>query len=259
MNKRDYKTIRRNELLGRYENKNHNKKDFEDIKLKEDSIGVIISSYNRYDKLINIIKKINSENNSIEINILDDGSTDDRYKNLSDLYNNVNILKNEYNYGRKEYWKSINKLFNVCKTKKYEMVIQIDDDFILCDNFIKKVTEKLKKSDCCCFHYQYNGLENNRWGLKDNWVDGGIVFKGDFLKKINYEIKEINKFRWNFDCNMSSGVWHELSKEINKMGLKVLKTKKSYVLHDGNDDSKMNSNIRKNNPIYSKNFIDGDK
>jgi len=38
--------------------------------------------------------------------------------------------------------------------------------------------------------------------------------------------------------------------------LKVLKTKKSYVIHDGNEDSKMNSEIRKNQPIISKNFID---
>ena len=64
--------------------------------------------------------------------------------------------------------------------------------------------------------------------------------------KIDFKIKPINKLRWRIDKNMSSGVWHQLSKQINTNNLKVLK-QKSYVIHDGNEDSKMNSEIRKTN------------
>ena len=67
--------------------------------------------------MINIIDKILYENNKIEINVVDDGSTDERYLNLNNIYPTLNIIKNEYNYGKQEYWKTINKLFAVCKKK----------------------------------------------------------------------------------------------------------------------------------------------
>ncbi len=223
---------------------------------KDKFVGVIISSYNRYEKLINIIDKILFENEKIEINIVDDGSTDERYLNLNNIYPSLNIIKNEYNYGKEEYWKTINKLFSVCKERQYDYIIQIDDDFILCDNFVEKVIGEIEGTKFSCFHYQYGGDEVDRWGYGDNWVDGGILFKYDFLKKINFNIKPISKLRWRFDKNISSGVWHQLSKQINTNNLKVLKTKKSYVIHDGNEDSKMNKQIRIKCPIISKNFID---
>ena len=223
---------------------------------KDKFVGVIINSYNRYEKLINIIDKILYENNKIEINVVDDGSTDERYLNLNNIYPTLNIIKNEYNYGKQEYWKTINKLFAVCKKKQYDYIIQIDDDFILCDKFIEKIIGEIEGINFSCFHYQYSGDEIDRWGYGDNWVDGGILFTLDFLKKIDFKIKPINKLRWKVDKNISSGVWHQLSKQINTNNLKVLKTKKSYVIHDGNEDSKMNEQIRIKHPIISKNFID---
>lgn len=275
MTNRDRKTVRRNELLNRYQNKHKNnnryvvndvndkyltdneKKIIDKKSSSNKTIGIIISSYNRYDKLINIIENILLSNliENIDIIILDDCSTDERYSNLNEKYNEIILLKNNKNNGKHEYWKSINKLFAVCKEKKYDYVIQIDDDFELCDSFVEKILDVFDDQKYCCFHYHYNGKEDGRWGL-NNWIDGGVLFSKSFLEKINYNINPINSNRWKINKNISSGVWEQISKKINNMGLKILKTNVSYVEHNGNFDSKMNYDVRKNTPIYTKNYID---
>ena len=48
----------------------------------EDLVSVIISSYNRYDLLLNAIESVKKQTyKNIEIIVIDDGSSDDRYKN----------------------------------------------------------------------------------------------------------------------------------------------------------------------------------
>lgn len=222
---------------------------------------VIISSYNRYDSLINILTQLHKEKTKykIKIIVLNDGSTMDY--DLSN-FNDVIILNNDVNYGKKLYWKSVNKLFNESSKYSSHCVIQIDDDFILTDKFITKTINKFfyvknisNKYVAIRYHTSIDDKKNkNRWGFGNNWIDGGTIFDINFLKVINFNIDEIPLKRWESNPMISSGVWWKISKIINDSNLLVFETTKSFAKHDGNEISMMNYEIRKTISIKTNNF-----
>ena len=58
----------------------------------EDLVSVIISSYNRYDLLLNAIESVKNQTyKNIEIIVIDDGSPDERYKNPIDNVIIINL------------------------------------------------------------------------------------------------------------------------------------------------------------------------
>jgi hypothetical protein len=224
---------------------------------------IIISSYNRFNKLYSLINQLQTQetNYSFKIIILNDGSTDNRYDSIFSDYNNVIYTKNNKNCGKKYYWKSINKLFDIIVQYKSHAVIQIDDDFILCNKFIDKlmnlffqIKEQNNKYVAIHYHNSGNNLNSKRWGLQQ-WLDGGSLFDTYFLEAIEYKIDAIANRRWVRSENASSGVWMQISNKITKNSLKIYKTEISYALHNGNDVSMMNYELRKTKPIVTKNFI----
>jgi hypothetical protein len=226
---------------------------------------ICIPSFNRLDKVIKIITQIKKQNTkyTYKIIILDDGS-DENYNNLIKLFPNIRLLKNEYNYGKKQYWLSITKLFSEASKYAAHTIIQIDDDFILCDGFIDKLLDKffeIKYANdryvAIYYHRPFGlSLNNNRWGLGGNWIDGGGLYDFDFLKSIEFSIDNISIKRWKNKDHLSSGVWLLISRYINNMNLLVYVMESSLAMHDGNNDSKMNPSIRKDNPIITENFYE---
>lgn len=232
-------------------------------KITKDII-ITISSYNRYDKLTRILDQLYSQSTkcSFSIVILNDGSDDARYANLKKNYPTINFINNKTNGGKLYYWKSINSLWELAKNKyQFEYLLQIDDDFILCDNFLNILYDDISRvrvSDNTYIAYSFhlnskNDLEQPRWDCK-YWIDGGGLYHIDFLKKIDFKIDEISKSRFNSKY-ISSGVWKQITKKINEFGFKILKSNYSLVKHDGNMDSKMNANLRKKKPINTFNYL----
>jgi len=229
------------------------------IKIENEKVDicVIISSYNRKEKLKNILNKLYWDDCkfSFRIILLNDGSTED-YNEFKSY--NLDYIENESNNGKFKYWESINKLLD--KVKKYdcEYVIQVDDDFILSNNFINNIInffdkEIKKDNSVICGYYNVPDIKSERWGLGKNWIDGGGIYHINFIKKINYKIDPIPHDRWLRDKSLSSGVWHQISIKLNQYNYKVCSPEKSMIIHFGNEDSKMNKNIRDENPIYSNN------
>jgi glycosyltransferase involved in cell wall biosynthesis len=245
----------KNDFLINFENSFYRKKyvDYDAI--------IIISSYNRYDSLINILNQLDNEKTkySVKIIVLNDGSTSD-YDLIN--YDNITVLNNEFNYGKKLYWKSINKLFNEASKYSSHCVIQIDDDFILTNNFITKSLNKFfyvknisNKNVAIRYHTSTNDKKNeNRWGFGNNWIDGGGIYDSNFLNLINNKIDEIPLKRWDINPMISSGVWWKLSKFINDNDLSIFETTKSFAKHNGNAVSMMNNKLRINNPINTMNY-----
>jgi glycosyltransferase involved in cell wall biosynthesis len=231
-------------------------------------IIIIISSYNRFEKLDGLLCQLYTQETNFKIKIIvyNDGSTDNNYNQLMKKYNNINYIYSKINNGKFYYWKSINKLFNECSKYICHAVIQIDDDFILCDNFIDKLMGEFFKSKeidnrYVAIHYHnntpYKDSKKTWWGF-DNGIDGGAIFDIDFLKIINFKIDPIYKSRWDKKPMLSSGVWHQITIKINKFNLLTYKLNYSLVYHNGNGDSKMNQLVRNKCPLKTPNFKQND-
>jgi len=227
---------------------------------------IIISSYQRYNKLYSILNQLYTQRTeyTFKVIVINDGSDDRRYKLLINLFNNIDYFENDINNGKRKYWKTINNLLKKASEYKSHTIIQIDDDFILCDNFINKLMSlffKIKRENnkYVAIYYHNSGIAKNvkRWGLRQ-WLDGGSLFDTYFLDEINYNLDRIAERRWIGAASASSGVWRQISGKINEFNCIIYKPEVSYVIHNGNDESMMNRELRKKIPIISKKFIDNE-
>jgi hypothetical protein len=222
---------------------------------------VYISTYNRYEKLINILNQLYSQKTkySFKVILMNDGSTDERYNNIENKFPDVLYLKNDVNGGLDFYWKTINTIFQEIRKYCAHAVIQIDDDFILCNEFINRSMNKffqIKEEN-----NSYMGIRYHLTSFKENQVfdegrfdaikrfqdfDGGSIFDSQFLQLFNYELVP--------DEN-NSHLWYLLNALVKKFGVLVYTMRESLAYHTGNDDSKLNPEIRKAKKLYTINFI----
>lgn len=191
---------------------------------------IIIPTKDRYDNLCNILNMLQYQRTkyTFKIIVLNDCSNDDRYSHINEKYSNIKFISNNRNNGKKKYWVTINKLLNESKSYKFRYLIQIDDDFGICNNFIDRVIKEYlsaKSVNDNVISVHYNGNTDSRWGCKKNWVDGGGLYDYNFLYSINFKIDKVYESRWKTNKRISSGVWEQISKKINKMGLKIHKVK----------------------------------
>jgi FkbM family methyltransferase len=205
----------------------------------------IIPSFNRFDKLKNLLDSILLLKQNSKVIVLDDKSTDNRYLEFKNFSNRVTYLKNEINQGKDGFWKTINVLLNEMSKYDFNYGIMLGDDFKLNDDFEKKIKQYVNNNDIIRLFTQKN-ITNN-WGYK-NWVDGAICAPKKFFDDLNYKLEPINRNKM-----VSSGVGHQMTVRLNKLGYSV-KNYGSFIEHIGNDDSKMHPNIRIKEPLISENF-----
>ena len=158
------------------------------------------------------------------------------------------------------YWQTITTLFKKASEYDSYVVIQIDDDFFLCDKFIDRLIDKFfegKKEDnknvAIHYHLPLSAGKRSYWGTS-NGVDGGALFDVNFLSEINHTIESISMRRWKLNAELSSGVWKQISNKIHYNSLLTYKLEHSLVEHDGNEDSKMNTTQRDRSPILTEKF-----
>ena len=233
-----YKTrIKRGDTYINFQFIKPNKIDVLNIKSEDIDydVVIIIPSKDRYDYLVNILNKLNEPSKyTYKIIILNDASNDKRYENLKE-FENLTYLKNETNLGKHGYWITINKLLSESWKYLFRFLLQIDDDFELCDDFLDKVVDefiknKTENKKIVSLDYRLmNGGIDERWGCGINWVDGGGLYDYNFLNTINFKIDTIYKDRWKKNPTISSGVWAQVSKKINSLNLKVYKTKEPFI------------------------------
>jgi hypothetical protein len=224
-------------------------------------IQIIIASKDRYDTLTKIIEDIFSQKTdySFKMTILDDASEDKRYLTLMDKYNDVLVIRNPEVNGKKKYWKTINNLFFETKKSISRCVLQMDDDFVVCDDFLNRLMgeyfkAKSENEKCCCVAYHLTQDHNKRrWGLA-HWVDGGGLYDYNFLDRLGFRIQEISPTRFKYKKTNSSGVWYQISHKIKRLGHTVYKPNESLVDHVGHEDSKMHPALRKKRQIKTINF-----
>ena len=236
--------------------------EYEPHQVVDYDVVIVIPSYNRFKKLNRILKQLHEQETEYHYKIIiyNDGSKDINYGKLPKMYPEINYIKGVENNGKHKYWETITTCFKRAGEYVCNAVIQIDDDFILCDKFIDKLMNsffegKKINNKNVAIHYHFHQERDKRswWGM-ENGIDGGALFDSAFLNAINNTISPIPLTRWKFDTELSSGVWKQVSLIIHNNGLLTHKLNYSLANHDGNDDSKLNTIQRNRLPIYTWNF-----
>jgi len=229
-------------------------------------IMIYIATYNRYDFLYQLLTQLFSQETkyTFKIVINDDGSDDSRYNKLIDEFPEVILIKNEYNLGREGYWLTTKKMWDVIKNYKCHAIVQIDDDFKLCDNFLNLLMNnffEIKKENNSYMGIRYHiGLLNNNNYDPDVYfnrkfrfqgVDGGTLFDSTFFELFNYEIDEIyHKNRKQKGHN----IWMYLNDKLVELGVQIHVMRKSLAYHEG-IESKMYPILEKRK-VKTMNFIE---
>lgn len=237
-----------------YSKKNKWKKDIleflnEDLKIIGNGYVYIIPSYNRFDKLIELIEIIFNFNYKNEIIILNDGSDDERYKLLKFYDKRLTYLENGKNLGKEGYWITVNKLFYELSKREFSHFIMLNDDLIPDFNFETKLNIFINNENILRLFTPNNLINLKNWDYP-NWIDGIFCSPKKFLELINYQIDPIFLKK---SKSKSSGVGKQLTEKLNKFNFKV-DFYKSLFEHDGNEDSKMHPEFRKIHPLVSEEF-----
>lgn len=205
-----------------------------------------IPSFNRFYKVQKLINSILSLDQRLKIILINDGTKDGQYNKFSNYDKNLIYLENEKNLGINGYWRTVNRLFNKSSKLNFNYGIMLNDDFVLISDFEDKLNSIINQNYIVRLFTQVGASKN--WGY-ENWVDGAFCAPYNFFHKINFKIEPVTR-----NANMvSSGVGLYLTKKVNEFNFKV-KDFGSLVIHDGNEDSVMHSDIRKITPLVGTEF-----
>lgn len=207
----------------------------------------IIPTFERYEKIKKLIDSIINLGQNCKIIIVNDGSKDDRYESFKNYSDKLIYLKNETNNGIKGYWKTVNLLLDELSKHKFKYGIMMADDLVLSVNFSKNLNSIISP-DYITRIFTQKGIVTN-WGTKD-WIDGAFCAPYSFFKKINFELFPVI----GNETSNSSGVGNQMTSRLNKLKFKVMDYG-SLVYHDGNNDSVMHPNLRRNQPLTGTEFI----
>lgn len=223
---------------------------------------IVITTYNREEELKKLLNDIFLNNPyNILVLVFDDGS--DKIYDLSDY--NLKYIKFLNNHGKKKFWIMVNKIFNYCKNIKSEYFVFLQDDQRISDFFLKKSMEKFEniidpkkislelRTDSRTTRSNWTNFEPIPIGdyIKTQWVELDFICKYDFFKTLNFTVDPINESRWKKNPNLSTGVGHQLSTRLNKMGFSMYHVKNSLISH-GMLESKLFYELRKKEKLISK-------
>jgi len=212
----------------------------------------LLPTYNRFDYLIQVLDRIVEQvgSLSVKIGIVNDFSNDKRYDELTKIYGDILIYKvNEKNYGKNNYYLTVNKLLDIANNNKADKYIFLADDSLPSKNLLKYVnmyTQNGAKVVNIAIHQKE--LRTN-WGLS-NWVDGGFVITHDTYIKVNQKLENVVR------AGYGTGVFREITLRLNKLNIKIHFPKYSLLYHMGHTISVMHTDIRKNEQIHTYSFID---
>ena len=176
------------------------------------NVSVIIPTYNRKPILEKCLKALEKQNlnknlSNYEIVVVDDGSTDET---TSWIKNNKKILPHVVLYEQKHGGPALGRNLGVIKSK-YEIIIFIDSDLIVLENFLVSHVDKLisywKKNNQKCFTYgsvintsNFNHPESETYKLTDisfaYFSTGNVAISKDLLLKSGLFDTSFSLYGW---------------------------------------------------------------
>ncbi len=222
---------------------------------------VLITTYNRPDKLLSLLSDIDREGGA-EVYVYDDGSTED-YEPI--LYKSkkvkVHYFKFKKNHGKQEYWKVINKVFDDVRRIEGDYFYMLPDDVRLVEGFFEKSKQLWKTLDnpICLSTLMDEGRRGvKNWTnitpqdlgdvIRTQWNDLCFMCEKTFFEALDYRINDINSSRFT-DPNISSGVGQQVSQRLYR-SWNMYHVKQSLVIHS-NGTSVMHPNTRIKEPLIA--------
>ena len=230
----------------------------------------LIPTYNRPDKLLNLLNDIydNKGKHNIRIHIVNDASKED-YSKVIELLNDKFKNKTFYttkglNEGKRGFWKTVNLLYQSLLVYDFDYVFGFNDDFRLKNEFFDNVISDWNKiTDNKKVIYNpllLDGLKNStfsRWSdnknisiknfndfkcFKSNFVDTTFITDKKYFEALEYRINPLTDYELKF---ASSGVGAQVTKRLLEQGCNMYMTTKTYIDHTCYDDSVMHTQLRK--------------
>lgn len=241
----------------------------ENNKINDDEIYdvvICIPSHNRFKKVNRLLKQFKEQPSKYKYKIilLNDGSSDIRYE-LFPIKYNLHYIKNKKPNGKEFHWYCYNQMWEALRDIKCRTVLQMDDDFILCDNFLNRIvglydneTSKDKQIAAVSPHlWSFEIERNERWWNNKHLVDGIALLDINVIISMNYGMSPVDTDEVS-KPGAPVRAWPQIGKAIKDMDKIIYRTENSLVYHDGNDDSKLHGDVRKNGitGIYTQKFID---
>lgn len=223
---------------------------------------VIITSYNREEKLKSLLNQISEYKNfRIFVSVFDDSSFP-----ANDI-SEFNVFKVTYvkNNGKKKFWKIISDTYKLCKNINSKYYIYLQDDVVLKENFFQEAVRLYEKiEDPKKISLNTLILENQRgkpkWTnfdpeeydeyYKTQWTELFFICERKFFEVLNFSVNSIPSERWDSDPNLSSGVGDQISTRLYKMGWNQYQVKNSLVTH-GDHESTMFRDLRSREKLIS--------
>ncbi len=217
---------------------------------------ICIPSHERYEKVKNLIYQFNEQPTkyTFKIILLNDGSNDESYDELNKEFPNIIYLKNNKPNGKLLHWYCYNQMWKHIKNIECHAVLQMDDDFILCDDFLdtiidiyfeqKAIDDNIRGISPHTWSFKNNEIKYESWWDDENFVDGISLLDVEIIKKMNYEMQPVDKIVEN--AGVPVRTWTQINKMVIELGGYYYRTPESLVYHNGNNDSKLHSNIRIN-------------
>jgi hypothetical protein len=231
-------------------------------------VVICIPSFNRYKKVKRLISQFYTQPTKyrFKIILLNDGSDDKQYDNLVNEFPKIIYLKNEKPNGKVLHWFCYNQMWNYIKNIECYTVLQMDDDFIISSHFLNTILdlyfEKKEENNSILaisphlWSFKKKSDFESWWGRKD-FIDGIALIDIELIKSMNYEMKPVNATEIA-KAGSSAQAWSQVAKQVkNDKGI-IFRTSNSLVYHDGNDESKLHGEYRKNNNhgVYTQKYIE---
>ena len=164
-----------------------------------------------------------------------------------------------------KHWYCYSQLWEFLKDIKCHVVLQMDDDFILSDNFLNTIIDlffHLKETDNTMMAIAPHiwsfkkECELEKWWSRRDFVDGIALIDDVVIRNMEYKMKPVDA-----EAVSKPGVpvraWTQISKKISEMNCWIYRTDSSLVYHDGNDDSKLHGDVRNagRGGVYTQKYI----
>lgn len=228
-------------------------------------VVICIPSHNRYEKVRRLISQFYQQPTkySFKIILLNDGSDDVRYDDLLNEFHEILYEKNKKPNGKALHWYCYNQMWNNLRDIQCHVVLQIDDDFILSDNFLDtiidlffRVKEDNNRIMAIAPHlWSFKPIcEYESWWKRKDFMDGIALLDVSVIENLKYALKPVDIKRVS-KPGIPVGAWTQMYEGMRKMDGIVYRTENSLVYHDGNDDSKLHGDARKGSGVYIQKYI----
>jgi len=241
-------------------------------------IIVFITTYERPEMLLGLLKQIRNQSKSYNIKLIinNDKSTSDYSKAMSYLKRYIDdfyYIEDNIHRGKTNYWHIINKIYEMMRKEPFDYFIKLDDDIILLKNFFDQCINQfdaIQDPVKACLNI-LNDHTRNGYALWVNvkqkpvkfksynyiftgWVDMNFICTRRYFDILNYQINKVD-INWSGKPGQSSGVGMQITQRLYAARASVYQVSNSLLIH-GSHESVMHPEHRKETPLISNHMKD---